>query len=297
MIDPKTRGEVTEHSPGKINLVLAVHGKRSDGFHDLDSFVMGVGLSDTLHFALDGSESEAPQVSCDNSSIPSESNLVTRAIILMAERHGLPANLSAFVQKRIPLASGLGGGSANAAATLRACNLLWGLGLTDLQLAELGSELGSDVPLFFSLPSAQISGRGERVTPVAMNWSGWVVIAHAPIPVSTAEAYAAWQAESAGDIDPYYAAIRGAGSAGEIQQQCRNDLAAAVRRVAPNAAAFEESLSNLGLGSWAMTGAGATFFRLYDDYDLALEAHMKVMSSDLDLQVFLVRAPVREETQ
>ena len=126
-------------------------------------------------------------LTCSDPSLSNSRNLAVRAAERLAGRDGLNAALSIELEKTIPVGAGLGGGSSDAASTLRLCDHLWGLSHTDAELAEMGAGIGSDVPLFFSLPGAVITGRGEKVEAISLNWSGWVLLVHARLVVSTAD--------------------------------------------------------------------------------------------------------------
>ena len=155
----------------KVNLGLKVLGRRADGFHELDSVVALLGLGDevtiekasatTLGIVGDG---------VDVAALPAdaEANLAVRAARLLEREAGRPLPTRIVIRKRIPLGGGLGGGSTDAAATLRGMNDLWGLGLPRARLLALGAALGSDVPLFLLDGTVRMSGRGERVERLPM---------------------------------------------------------------------------------------------------------------------------------
>ena len=153
-------------SPAKLNLSLAVVGRRADGYHDLVSLVSPLALADTLT-AEPGPEGTA-SLSCDDPTLPVDaSNLVLRAERVFRARTGWKGGVRFHLAKRIPRGAGLGGGSSNATMALRALDQLAGTRLGDAELAELAAQLGSDCPLFlFSCPVV-LRGRGERVQPVA----------------------------------------------------------------------------------------------------------------------------------
>ncbi|RME38992.1 MAG: 4-(cytidine 5'-diphospho)-2-C-methyl-D-erythritol kinase, partial [Planctomycetota bacterium] len=188
---PATFRPRTGRAPAKINLTLAVLGKRPDGYHELRSMVIGVGLYDAVTLAPRAAG--APAVRCDVPELAREDNLAWRAVERLAGREGVdPSALSLRLDKRIPVGSGMGGGSSDAAAVLRLLNAVGRMGYDRRELAGIGAALGSDVPVFFHLPAARMSGRGERVEPVSMRWSGWVMLVHTGIEVSTRAVYAAW---------------------------------------------------------------------------------------------------------
>ncbi len=174
-------------TPAKINLFLKILGRRPDGYHDIYSLVQTVDLYDVLTFTRANS---GISLNCDSDDVPSdESNLVWKAASLLGRKIGLPAGVRIELQKRIPVGAGLGGGSSDAAVTLKGLNILFGLGLDGRELAALAEELGSDVPLFFSTGQCLISGRGEIVERVKLPTSYRIVLILPDFSISTSWAY------------------------------------------------------------------------------------------------------------
>ncbi len=151
---------LTVHAPAKVNLVLEVLGKQHE-YHDISSIAQTIGLHDTLTFE----PAEDIIFTCTEASLQND-NLVVRAAHLLRERCAVARGARIHLDKHIPWAAGLGGGSSDAAATLCALNRMWETGLSLQQLAALGSELGSDVPLFLHGGTVLVEGRGERVSPL-----------------------------------------------------------------------------------------------------------------------------------
>ncbi len=165
-------------APAKLNLTLEVLAKRHDGFHEIRSVIQTINLCDSLRFELSGEI----EFRCDMPNwVPAES-LVSKATSLLQEVTGCTKGARIEVSKRIPLASGLGGDSSNAAATLRGLNKLWGLGLSQGELLELSARLGSDVSFFLYGGTALVSGRGEIVTPLPLLPHLWCVLTVPDIP-------------------------------------------------------------------------------------------------------------------
>ncbi len=167
---------LTLHAPAKINLVLEVLA-RHDGYHDISSIVQTIDLSDILTFEL----SPDIRFTCSEPSLL-EDNLVLRAARLLREHCRIGDGAQVHLDKRIPWAAGLGGGSSDAAATLLALNRLWKAGLSREQLATLGSELGSDVPLFLSGGTVRIDSRGEQVRSLPDHPRMYAVVLPPPVP-------------------------------------------------------------------------------------------------------------------
>ena len=153
-------------APAKINWTLEVLARRDDGYHELRTVLQTIDLCDTIELRP-AAELTLTVVGVDASAIgPVEANLALRAAELLRSRYNIAAGASVELDKRIPGAAGLGGGSSDAAAVLRGLSRLWRLNLDDAALAALGAELGSDVPFFIYAGTALAEGRGERLTPL-----------------------------------------------------------------------------------------------------------------------------------
>jgi 4-diphosphocytidyl-2-C-methyl-D-erythritol kinase len=152
-------------APAKVNLHLAVKGRRPDGFHDIESVFLAVDFADTLHFELAGPENGAEIVmESGYVHIPPEENIIFRALSLFRAKTGFSKGLKIKVEKRVPIGGGLGGGSSNAASALLALNKLADAALTSDLLQEMGASMGSDVPFFLhETAAALVTGRGEKI--------------------------------------------------------------------------------------------------------------------------------------
>lgn len=197
-------GPVVETSaPAKLNLSLSVLSRRSDGYHDIESLMVPVSLADSLVVRGSsepgirlsvrfGGRLNAPAGAALRRDVPTDgSNLVVRALRLLAEEAGIEPRLEIELVKRIPSGAGLGGGSSDAAAVLRAAARLWRLDWPVPRLAGIGARLGSDIPWFFAGGAAIVSGRGEQVEPVAGMPPLHGVIASPAAGLSTAAVYRA----------------------------------------------------------------------------------------------------------
>ena len=175
----------------KLNLTLEVIGKRADGFHDLASIAVSLDLADEVRLTTGGDE-RSIRYRDDNGrpvSIETSDDIIRRVWSALESRCALPTGASVEVIKRIPITSGLGGGSTDAAAFLRLARRAWDLPLSDEDLCEVGGEVGSDVPVCVIGGAVRMAGRGERVTPVFFPFhSDWAVLLHrAEIPVPAAK--------------------------------------------------------------------------------------------------------------
>ena len=179
-----------KQSPCKVNLLLNILGKRPDGFHELETVMQPVNFYDALIFDLGGT---GIQLSCSEIGLPTNSkNLVHRAAAAFLSAAQISTGVKIHLEKKIPLAAGLGGGSGNAATTLLALNELFGWPLAAEQLIELAATLGSDVPFFLQNRPALATGRGERIEPLepfpALRGRAFLLI-HPGFGISTPWAY------------------------------------------------------------------------------------------------------------
>ena len=187
---------LTVQAPAKLNLTLEVLGKRDDGYHEIRSVVQTISLSDLLHFEpATGTVYES-----DSAEWLAENSLVSKAVELVRSETGHTGGLKVMVEKRIPLMSGLGGDSSDAAAVLKGLDQFWALNLGPEKLHELASSLGSDVPLFLHGGTVLMEGRGERITPLPPLPAMWVVLALPEIQVEPGKTARAYAGLAAGDF-------------------------------------------------------------------------------------------------
>jgi len=165
-------------APAKINLTLEVLGRRPDGYHEIRSVFQAINLCDSLHFSLD----HQVAFKCDRPEWSVERSLVAGAVRLLQEATGCSRGVAVEVEKRIPLMSGLGGDSSDAAAVLRGLNELWELALPQGKLLEMAAQLGSDVAFFLCGGTALAAGRGEILTPLPALPGMWVVLVVPDVP-------------------------------------------------------------------------------------------------------------------
>ena len=185
--------KIYEKAPAKINLLLDVLRKRDDGYHEVEMIMTMVDLADRLEME------ELPRdtiiISSQVGYIPlDEKNLAFQAARLIKERYDVKQGVYIHLDKKIPVAAGLAGGSSDAAAALRGLNRLWKLQIPEDELCRLGAELGSDVPFCVTGGTAIARGRGEKLEHIANPPQCWVVLAKPPINVSTADVYGRFRA-------------------------------------------------------------------------------------------------------
>ncbi len=267
-------------SPSKINLFLEVLGRRDDGYHEIRSLIVLTELCDTVTLERRVS---GISVGVTNPQVPlGPENLCHRAAGLLLRHCGLAAGVSVWIEKRIPVAGGMGGGSSNAAATLWGLNLLYDLGRPREELMRLGAELGSDVPLFFSRGAAFLSGRGERVEDLAPLSSRWVVIANPGIEISTASIYHRLRLPlTSEDAGIRMRLLVESGREEAAFSSCFNRLEEVVLNVYPEVAALKQRLSLLGASPVLVSGSGPTVFGVMKGSDVAKQAASSLVESGI----------------
>ena len=175
-------------APAKINLTLDVLHKRSDGYHEVEMIMTTVDLADRI--GLEIREDEKIQILSVDRFVPNDyRNLAYQAAKLLKDTYHVKLGVSITIEKNIPVAAGLAGGSSDAAATLRGLNTLWGLGLSLDELAQLGTKIGSDVAFCVYGGTALATGRGELIQKLPSPPNSWVILAKPTLGVSTADIY------------------------------------------------------------------------------------------------------------
>jgi 4-diphosphocytidyl-2-C-methyl-D-erythritol kinase len=257
----------------KVNLLLHVIGRRADGYHLVDSLVAFANIGDRLtacpseRLSLALAGPEATSLAEEG-----ERNLVLRAARLLAECAGLPAAATLCLEKNLPVASGLGGGSADAAAALRLLRRLWRLDLDDAQLAQLGERLGADVPVCLHSRSAWVGGIGERIEFAGALPAAGIVLANPRRKLPTAAVFAARRGGFGAPAPRFAIPADAAGLAGELAYH-RNDLTAAAIALAPEISEVLILLAQLpGALIARMSGSGASCFALFADRQGAARA-------------------------
>ena len=172
---------ITLQAPAKINLTLEVLRKLTDGFHEIRSILQTIDLYDTLYIRA----GRGISLQCDMEGWSAEKSLVSKTVALLKETTDCKQGAEVKIEKRIPLMSGLGGDSSDAAALLRGLNDLWGMGLTDEKLAGLAAKLGSDVVFFIHGGTALATGKGEKITALPSIAPMWLVLVIPELPVET----------------------------------------------------------------------------------------------------------------
>lgn len=277
---------ITVNGEAKINLTLDILGKRPDGYHEVSMVMQSVSLHDTLQLERipEGIELsiDVPWLEAD------ETNLAYRAAAKILAYGRVSGGVRIQLQKRIPMAAGLAGGSADAAAVLRGVNELYGLNLSLDELCSLAAQLGSDIPFCLCGGTMLATGRGEvlkRLPPVP---AFWVVLAKPPISVSTAWVYQHYDAEGAERHPDNEAMCRAiaAGSREELAPLLCNVLESVTIKQYPVIAAYKEKMLQQGAMVSMMSGSGPTVFGLLGTR-AAAERLAAVLREQTDADVFV----------
>jgi 4-diphosphocytidyl-2-C-methyl-D-erythritol kinase len=257
------------YSPCKINLYLNVLSPRPDGFHEIVTVMEPAGLMDRLVFR------EIPagiEVTCDHPGVlGGKDNIVYKAAEMLHETTRPGSGIAIRIEKRVPIAAGLGGGSANAAAALKVLNALWGIGLDDRALRGLAERLGSDVPFFLDPRTSLCRGRGEIITPLPPAPPFWMVLINPGVAVSTRRAYADLdkaKRRPAPPVEPLLRALE-KGDLKEIAPCLYNAFEEVVAAATPEVRRSLEFLRGEGALAALMSGSGSTAVGVMEDRSAA----------------------------
>ncbi len=259
-------------TPAKLNLFLDVLGKRPDGYHELETLMVSVGLYDTLRFQANPSgrfelslHEASPGITRSmRELLPlDERNLVLKAALLLREQTGCTLGATIQLAKSIPLQAGLGGGSSDAAAALVGLNRLWNLGLSPAALHPLAAKLGSDVNFFLdSVPLALCRGRGEQITPAPLSRPLHFVIVKPPGGLSTRDVFLALRTDRAPRGSAAIRHVLQIGDLSQIGTQLHNSLEVPAVELSEEVARVLASLERVSSVGRMMTGSGSSCFAL-----------------------------------
>ncbi|MEK4027401.1 MULTISPECIES: 4-(cytidine 5'-diphospho)-2-C-methyl-D-erythritol kinase [Bacillaceae] len=249
-------------APAKINLTLDVLHKRADGYHEVEMIMTTVDLADRIE--LEPLAKDEIKIISHNRFVPDDKrNLAYQAAMLLKERYGIRSGVAIGIEKVIPVAAGLAGGSSDAAATLKGLNKLWDLGLSLDELATLGAEIGSDVSFCVYGGTALAKGRGEKIQHLPAPPNCWVVLAKPTIGVSTAEVYKNLKID--GLRHPNTQAMMSAIETKDYHKMCAhlgNVLESVTLKLYPEVAQIKEQMERFGADAVLMSGSGPTVFGL-----------------------------------
>jgi 4-diphosphocytidyl-2-C-methyl-D-erythritol kinase len=291
---PVAQQPVRVRAPGKINVFLRVGEVRDDGYHDVATAYQAVSLYEDVVAHADDGFSVSFTGSVDVSSLPTDgSNLAIRAARALARRTGHRGGVRLEIEKNVPIAGGMGGGSADAAAALVACDALWGTALPKEQLLKLAARLGADVPFALMGGTAIGTDRGDRLSPALARGSFQWVLAFSDEGMSTPAVYTALDAHreryaadirpasSAPSVDPHVLHALRAGDPEMLADCLSNDLQAPALRLRPELADVLELGETSGALAGIVSGSGPTVALLAGDVESAIDLQVALSASGL----------------
>lgn len=271
-------------SHAKINIGLRIVGKRPDGFHTLESVFQEISLHDEIYVRR---KESGIRIWCNWQSVPTdERNLCYRVFQLFAEKYGVGEGVDIELRKNIPVGSGLGGGSSNAATCIKAFSQMFHLGLSLPEMIRLAAQVGSDVPFFIVGKTALVKGRGEVVVPIRFLSDYHTLLVLPKVQLSTAEIYKKFEM----NLTKYKrhvkfeAVISGVRNLGDLSRNFYNDLEQVARAVCPELAGIRERLIASGAAYVSLSGSGSAMYGLYQSKS-DLEAAKEVFSPDFRVYV------------
>ncbi|MDW0114691.1 MULTISPECIES: 4-(cytidine 5'-diphospho)-2-C-methyl-D-erythritol kinase [Sporosarcina] len=249
-----------EKAPAKINLTLDVLHKRDDGFHEVEMIMTTVDLADRVW--LRPTQDNKITIKVSERFVPNDrKNLAYQAADLLRRKFNVRSGVEITLDKKIPVAAGLAGGSSDAAATLRGLNRLWKLGLSADELADIGAKIGSDVSFCVHGGTALAKGRGEKIEHLPAPPNCWVILAKPTISVSTADIYR--NLDVATIQHPDTAGMLEALHAGDYAKMCAslgNVLEPVTMKIHPQVVDLKEKMERFGADAVLMSGSGPTVF-------------------------------------
>ncbi len=280
--------DITRKAYAKINLGLDVVGKRDDGYHLVRMIMQNVDIYDTLSFR--DNDSGEIKLFSESGKVPLDGrNLICKVAALLKEKYSVDRGVDITLEKRIPVAAGMAGGSTDGAAAFLALNELWGLGLSKQELCELAVGLGADIPYCIVGGTALSEGIGEELTTIKDVPECVIVIAKPDIDVSTGWVYKELDSREITE-HPDIDGIRAAIEEGDLKGMCRrisNVLEPVTVSKYPVITEIEKILEDHGAIRAFMTGSGPTVFAIYDNRERAMEGLQALKETHLAPELFL----------
>lgn len=278
-IEMRVDGDLVRcQAPAKINLYLHVLGRRSDGYHDLDSLIVFVDISDEIEVSPSnrlGLKLEGP-FAHDLETTDWGRNLVIQAARALAETSEMNMSVALTLRKNLPVAAGLGGGSSDAAATLKALCRMWDLVISDGELHAIARDLGADVPACLDQSSVFVGGVGEDLSPAPELPEAWLVLVNPGVPLMTAEVFRQFDPPGS-DVARFEAAPRDVYAMATTLAARSNDLEAVAIGMVPQIARVIDALEeNENCLLARMSGSGATCFGIFAEESAAKSAAVRI---------------------
>ena len=259
----------TALSPAKVNLFLKVVSKRPDGYHNIVSIVDIISLFDVIR--IEEIPDDIVSVKDDKDVLPDGmANTMYRAVIALKERFNIRSGVSVYIEKHIPIGSGLGGPSSNAATVLRELTKIWGIPISETELKEIGSNVGADVPLFLYGKPCVMRGIGSVISPIELP-SLWYLIVYPNVSISTRRVYEGLKivlTKKQNDIK----LVAKFNNALEISAILENDLERVGILLCPSIQTIKQRLIEAGAQGTLMSGSGSSVFGIFETEEGAIKA-------------------------
>lgn len=256
-----------KYSLAKINLFLDTIFKRDNGFHEIRTILTEIQLEDILTFSL--TESSNIKISCNSNELKDSNNIIYKIACFLKDKYRVKSGLDISLKKYIPISAGLGGGSSNAAMTIKNCNILWNLQLSKSEMHKIAARFGSDINFFLEGGIAYLTGKGEKVSRISTNLKiENILLVNPQIPISSREAYS-WSAIKPEKRDRFKK-LKDALESNDIQGLCKNlynSLENGVFTRYPIVKEIKEKMSSFGALGSLMSGSGSTVFGIFDSKD------------------------------
>ena len=260
-----TKNVISLKAPAKVNLFLEILGKRDDGYHEIETIMQEIDLADSLQFE---ETQEGVTLECNDKNIPAnQDNLVCKAANLILEECGIKKGVLINLEKNIPVGAGLGGGSSDAATTLKALNSLWKVGLNNEELMGFAAKLGSDIPFFINGKTALCRGRGELITPVEVRNRMDYIILFPRVHISTETIYKNLKIDltkKRKDVSFFLDALKYS-EAASISKLLFNRLEEIIFATYPDLLQVKSTLESFDFCGLSISGSGSAFFGLCND--------------------------------
>ncbi len=268
-------------APAKVNLFLEIMGKRDDGYHEIETIMQEIDLADSLQFE---EIQEGVKLECNDKNIPvNQDNLVCKAANLILEECGIKKGVLINLEKNIPVGAGLGGGSSDAATTLKALNSLWKVGLSNEELMEFAAKLGSDIPFFINGKTSLCRGRGELIAPVEVRSRMDYIILFPRVHISTETIYKNLKIDltkKRKDVSFFLDALKYSEVA-SISKLLFNRLEEVIFATYPDLLQVKSDLESFDFCGVSISGSGSAFFGLCHDRHQAEVIKSKVELSGM----------------
>lgn len=281
------QGKIKVAAPAKINLFLEILGKRPDGYHEIETVMQEVSLFDYIYIE---NYKKSIEFSCSNPKLPTgEDNLVLKAVRLLQKESGISGGARIYLDKKIPIGAGLGGGSSDAVATLLGLNKLWQLGYDEKKLMSLAGKLGSDTPFFVIGNTALCKGRGEVIIPYPLKVTYNYVIIYPKFEISTAMVYENFKinlTKNLKDVNFFLQTLL-LGNPEKLGACLHNRLEEVVFKLYPGLEKIKKTLAGVDFCGTLLSGSGSALYALCKEGCDQKEIEQKIRALNIG-DVFVV---------